>query len=356
MIPPPSRGHLQLIDAREPVEVNPLIPLTLHHLSDQSVGDVRRWLLRLYPAHHPATLRRGDGSTRQISVGELDRQTSLGSETMLDVPPLSPEEAAGSPFVLRGIVHRLRAPGGCPWDRKQTPRSLARFVLEEAYEVVEAIEAGDPAALREELGDLLLQVYLQAEIAEESGDFDIGDVIRGLVGKLIRRHPHVFRDVEVAGAEEVERNWESLKRAEKGAERSILDDLPRHRPALARAQEMQRRLIQAGFDWPDRRSVLAKLAEELHELSAALDDPAALSGELGDALFMLARLATDAGIDAETALSGALERIRSRFSYVEQQARTRGLPLRALPVDELLRLWEEAKTRERAGTGTSAAE
>jgi MazG family protein len=254
-----------------------------------------------------------------------------------------PAKRTGSPYGLRRLVQRLRAPGGCPWDREQTPASLVRYVLEEAYEVADAIEAGDPRALREELGDLLLQVYLQAEIAEEKGQFDLNDVIRSISEKLIRRHPHVFAGLAVRDAAEVERNWERLKRAEKEHQPATLEGVPRSMPALAQAQEVQRRLTQAGFDWPDRRGSLAKLDEELGELRASLDDRRTLEGELGDVLFMLAKLATDAGVDAETALRGTIRRVGDRFHRVEELAAARSTTVDALGPDAQLELWKRAK-------------
>ena len=265
------------------------------------------------------------------------------------LPAARPEKPSGDPHRLKRLVHRLRAPGGCPWDREQTPASLMRYVLEEAYEVADAIKAQDAPALREELGDLLLQVYLQAEIAEESGQFDLSDVIRSLSEKLIRRHPHVFGDTEVSGAREVQQNWERLKLAEKGRAESVLDRIPHSLPALARAQEVQRKLHNAGFDWPDRQGSLTKLAEELDELQAALDEPERLAAELGDVLFMLAKLATDAGVDAEAALRGTLERASTRFRSIERTAAERGIEVSELSLEEQLRLWGQAKCAEREG-------
>ena len=263
------------------------------------------------------------------------------------LPAANREKPSGDPHRLRRLVHRLRAPGGCPWDREQTPLSLMRYVLEEAYEVADAIEAQDVPGLREELGDLLLQVYLQAEIAEESGQFDISDVIRSLSEKLIRRHPHVFGDTEVSGPREVQQNWDRLKLAEKGRADSVLDRIPRSLPALARAQEVQRKLHNAGFDWPGRQGSLTKLDEELAELQAALDEPEKLAAELGDVLFMLAKLATDAGVDAEAALRGTLERTSKRFRYIEGTAAARGIEVSDISLEEQLGLWAEAKCAER---------
>jgi tetrapyrrole methylase family protein/MazG family protein len=255
----------------------------------------------------------------------------------------APGKPTGSPLGLRRIVHHLRAPGGCPWDREQTPTSLVRYVLEEAYEVADAIEASDPLALREELGDLLLQVYLQAEIAEENGQFDLTDVIRSLSEKLIRRHPHVFAGLQVGDAQAVELNWERLKQAEKGQPTSVLDRIPRSLPALARSQEVQRRLGQAGFDWPDSDGAWAKLDEELTELRQARGDSRTMADELGDVLFILAKLATDAGLDAEAALRACNQRVAHRFRHLEQAAAARGTTVEALGLPIQLQLWNDAK-------------
>jgi tetrapyrrole methylase family protein/MazG family protein len=202
--------------------------------------------------------------------------------------------------------------------------------------------------VQEELGDLLLQVYLQAEIAEEAGDFDVSDVIRGLTEKLIRRHPHVFGSVQVANAADVERNWEQLKQAEKGSAPSTLGSVPLSLPALARAREVQRKVSKAGFDWPRPDGALAKLDEELSELRAVLDDPVELAKELGDVLFMLVKVAGDRGIDAEAALRGTIERVVSRFEYLERAAAASGTGVGDLGIERLLELWEEAKRAEQS--------
>ena len=351
--PGSASGHLQIMDALAPVELNPLLPAVVYQLHDRRVASsVKLELLRLYPPdHRVSVVQGGDASqtARGLALAELDRKMDFDHLTSLYVPPLAPERAISSPFGLRAIVHRLRAPGGCPWDRAQTPASLVRYVLEEAYEVADAIREGDPHGLREELGDLLLQVYLQAEIAEESGDFDLTNVIRGISEKLISRHPHVFAGVEVANAEEVERNWERLKQAEKGEAPSALDAIPRSMPALARAQEIQRKLSKANFEFPDRKGVLGKLDEELAEIREAVGDAQRLESELGDVLFMLAKLATDAGLDAEAALRGTIQRVISRYRYVERCAAQRGSSVSALGLDTLIELWEQAKETERSG-------
>jgi MazG family protein len=209
--------------------------------------------------------------------------------------------------------------------------------------VVDAIEQGTAAELAEELGDLLLQVFLQAEIAEEAGSFGLSDVVRGLSDKLIRRHPHVFGSSVATTADEVERNWDRLKQAEKPPRESAVDGIPRSLPALERARQLQRRMSGAGFDWPNREGAAAKLGEELAEMRAASGDHAALSDEVGDALFALCKVATDAGVDAEAALRKTVDRVEGRFRAVERQAAERAAALAELGVDELLDLWDAAK-------------
>lgn len=344
-------GHLQLVDARDPVELNPLVPALLHHVAGPGViPQLMSRLLRVYPSDHAATLfcDAGGDRTRDIELARLDPETADEKIVALYLPPLSPENATSSPFGLRAIVHRLRAPGGCPWDRKQTPASLVPFMLEEAYEATDAIEDGDREAIREELGDVLLQVYLQSEIAEESGDFDLNDVFRSISEKLVRRHPHVFAGLQVGSAEQVEINWERLKLSEKGRSPSLVDNIPRSLPALARAQEVQRSLAGAGFDWPSKQGAWDKLEEELAELRGARSDAGALAAELGDVLFMLAKLATDAGLDAESTLRRSIQRVSARMRFVEQAAAARGADIKALSLEELVGFWEQAKQAEHA--------
>ncbi len=248
---------------------------------------------------------------------------------------------------LRAIVARLRGPGGCPWDRKQTPQTLKLHAVEEAWELADAIERGDEAGWREELGDLLMQVFLHAQIAEERGSFDVEDVARGIADKLVRRHPHVFGDATVRDAAEVERRWEDHKRAEG---RSLLDGVPRSMAALMAAERMGARAARIGFDWPDRAGVRAKVDEELRELDEALaaGDAGAVEHELGDLLFAVAQLARHAGVDAETALRHACDRFRERFSVVERHWQEAGSPPPgALPIEELETWWNQAKERQR---------
>jgi len=333
------------MQAAAPFEPNPLVPTLVYGLASSSDWERLLSTLRLaLPATHAVWLLPPDGPPTRAPLHELGAERC--NIEALFVPAVALEAAERSLQGLRHLVHRLRTPGGCPWDRAQTPESLVPFVLEEAYEVVDAIRHDGPTERAEELGDLLLQVFLQAEIAEEAGDFNLNDVVAQISAKLIRRHPHVFGDVVVASADEVERNWERLKGAEKTGRTSVLDGVPRSLPALTAAREIQRRLKKVGFDWPDRQGVEAKLTEELAELRQAQSRLEA-SEELGDVLFILTRLGLDLGADAEEALRETNARVTTRFRYVEERVRDRGNDLRELPLPDLLALWDEAKSAER---------
>lgn len=242
---------------------------------------------------------------------------------------------------LISVVHRLRAPGGCPWDREQTHATLRSTMLEEAYEVLEAIDQGSIANLREELGDVLLQVLMQAEIGKESGEFSLEEIANGVRDKLVRRHPHVFGEVKVSGAEEVVRNWEALKTAEYRRE-SALDGVQRSLPALQWAWSLQRRAANVGFDWPDLDGVLDKVREELEELSNAAS-PEEREAEFGDLLFTMVNAGRRMGFNPEDALRGAAGRFGARFRLMEAALRAEGRRIGELQLEELDRYWESAK-------------
>lgn len=251
---------------------------------------------------------------------------------------------------LVDIMNRLRAPGGCPWDREQTHESLRPYVVEEAYEVIDAIERGEPGALRDELGDLLLQVLFHAEIAAESGRFALADVARAIADKLERRHPHVFGDVEVRDADDVVRNWRRIKAEERRAAggngpHGVLSSVPGALPALARAQEMGEKLAHVGFDWPDLSQVLTKADEERRELGDAIaaGDTRRAGEELGDLLLTLASVARHLDVQAEMALRDATSRLARRVAHVEAAAGAAGTSLEALDDAARDRLWQDAK-------------
>ncbi len=249
---------------------------------------------------------------------------------------------------LVDIMGRLRAPGGCPWDREQTPASLRPYLLEEVYEVLEAIDRSEPAALRDELGDLLLQIVFQSELASEAGHFTAADVADAISEKLVRRHPHVFGDVTVRDADEVSRNWRRIKAEErraKGDDGTLFAGVPAALPALVRAQQLGEKAAHVGLDWTDTGGVLQKVTEEQRELRAAIaaGDRAAIEHELGDLLLALASLGRHLDVSAEMALRAANERFVGRVHRVEAEARARGVPLEELGADELDRLWQAAK-------------
>ena len=246
---------------------------------------------------------------------------------------------------LVDIIARLRAPDGCPWDRKQTHASLRENLLEECYEVLEALDEGDSERLYTELGDLLMQVVLHSQIATEAGEFELGDVISSINTKLIHRHPHIFGAKKVKDAEEVALNWEELKQEERKADASMLDSVPGQMPALAYSQEIQRRVARVGFDWEDIEGVIDKLSEEVGELKQA-EDQERKEAEFGDLLFTLANIARRLGIDLEAALRQANRRFYRRFSYMEKACRERGVSLSDLSFDEQNTLWDEAKKVE----------
>lgn len=250
---------------------------------------------------------------------------------------------------LLAIMRRLRGPGGCPWDAEQTHESLKRYLLEEAYEVIEAIDTGSADLLREELGDLLLQPVFHAVIAEETGRFTMQDVIRELCDKLVRRHPHVFGDLEIGSSEAQVENWERIKKAEKGEERkSALSGVPPHLPALLKAQKITEKAARVGFDWEHTDQVFAKVMEELHEFEEAMaeGDNEHMEAELGDLLFAIVNLGRFLAINPEDALRKTINRFQTRFQYVEDTIHAGGRQMITTPLEEMDRLWEEAKRRE----------
>ncbi len=269
-----------------------------------------------------------------------------------DGVPLGPVPSSHGGEHLLDLVRvqaRLRAPDGCPWDREQTHRTLARHLLEETHELLEAIDAGDDDAMRDELGDLLLQVTFHAQIAAEDGRWDIDDVAQGLVRKLIHRHPHVFGTTEVSGAEEVLVNWERLKAEETGGRTGVDEDIPASLPALARASKVQRRAAGWGFEWPSLEQAMEKVREELGELEEAAGDADRAEAELGDVLLAVVAVARRLGLDAEAALRRSTTTFAGRFEATAALAQARGLDMAAMPPAELLVLYEEA----RAGPGLS---
>lgn len=340
-------GTAQICDALA-LRIDPQRPALIAQVFSRDTATALKLdLLDLYPPLHRVVLLQGlagaNETVRERGLAEIDRE-AVDHLTTLYLPALAAEHDVRRFDGLKAIVDRLHAPDGCPWDREQTHGSLRPHLLEESYEALEAIDAGDPAALTEELGDVLLQVLMHAAVAEREGEFGFSDVSEHIARKLVRRHPHVFGDVEADSAEAVYRNWDQLKRAEKPRE-SILDGVPLSMPALAASQSIQGRARRAGFDWPDIEGPLAKLQEEIAEFARADDGPAR-EDEFGDILFVLANIGQRLGIDAEQALRGANQKFRRRFGAVERLAAERGLELAELNLAGLDALWDEVKLGE----------
>ena len=247
---------------------------------------------------------------------------------------------------LRYVVHRLRAPGGCPWDMEQTHASLIPHVIEEAYEVADAIRSGDPAQICDELGDILLQPVLHAEIASETGAFDLDSMAHGLTEKLIRRHPHVFGDTSAANSDAVLKQWDAIKRTEKGTEHEgLLHGTGNGLPALMRAQKLQKKAARVGFDWPDAAPVFDKIREEAAELEEAVQsgDKAHIEEEIGDLFFSVVNLARKLGIESESALAAANDKFVRRFHAMETHLREQGKEFGKLSLTEMDEAWEAVK-------------
>ena len=305
-------------------------------------------LQRLYPSDHAAgRFGRPDGTT----VGELTDSDFGGA---LYLGPVAPVQDAASPWGMPWISNRLRAPDGCPWDREQTHATLRNHLLEEAYEVYDALEGGATPELAGELGDLLLQIVLHAQLAAEEGVFDLTDVWQALATKIVRRHPHVFGEAEARTASDVNRQWETIKQGERaaageGATKSALDGISRSLPALAASQEMQERAANLGYDWPSIDGVLDKVHEEVVELVEA-EGHDHRAEELGDLLFVLVNVGRKTGIEVEAALRSANDKFRRRFRHVEQAAAAQGTALRDMTFEQLDALWDAAKAHERRET------
>ncbi len=346
---------------REPSTAEALIVAQVHN--QYVAGELRLWLMRAFPANWPVKVVRSAGvvgreGVTEIPLWELDKLDWLDHLCCVYVPPLS--EAREGERRTRGytldplakVVERLRGEHGCPWDRKQTHESLRPYIIEETYEVVDAIDRGNMHKLCEEMGDLLLQIVLHARIAAENGFFDLKDVVKAITAKMIRRHPHVFGGLEVEEAAEVVANWERIKREERAdPEASIVDDIPRHLPALMRAEKVQRRVSRVGFDWEDAAGALAKVREETEEVveTVASGDRKALAREIGDLLFSIVNYARFYEIDPEKALTQSVDRFITRFKYIEERVQEAGLRVENVTLEELDRLWNEAKGGKQEG-------
>lgn len=338
-----AAGHHPFLDPDRPALIAQLFSRPL-------ASELKLALMNAYPDDHPVTLVHAVGTAEaavsKLPLYELDRGGQVDHLTTLFVPPLP--QVSGLPSFLQTVA-RLRAPGGCPWDREQTHESLRSGLLQETYEVLAALDEQDSDKLCEELGDLLMQIAMHAQIATEEGEFRFTDLVARIDSKLKRRHPHVFGELSVRDTGEVLRNWEAIKAQEREAglsgdvHRSRLDGLPTILPALARAQALGERAARAGFDWPDLEGVLDKVAEEIGELRSA-GDPGARARELGDLFFTLVNAARWLDVDAESALRGACDRFTMRYSQMERWALDEGIDVATLSPAELDALWERAKT------------
>lgn len=318
-------------------------------------SEVKLTLMEQLPDDYPVYIVTAAGSKEEkvtkIPLYELDRTVTLNNLTSVYVPPVREETMLYHRFeTLRRVISTLRGPNGCPWDRKQTHESLKRYLLEETYELFEAIDENNDEHMVEELGDVLLQVMLHAQIGEDEGMFSIDDVIRGITEKMIRRHPHVFGDVIVDNAEQVVENWQRIKEKEKkGRPNSLLDDVPKSLPGILKAYEFQKKAAKVGFDWDDVKPMWDKVEEEIAEFKreASGEKPARsrLISEFGDILFALINIARYYDINPEEAIHMTNKKFYRRFSYIEERARESGVALTSLSLAELDRFWEEAKEK-----------
>jgi tetrapyrrole methylase family protein/MazG family protein len=277
-----------------------------------------------------------------------DRPAPNTDEAFLTDPPEEARASFGEAFErIVGLMARLRAENGCPWDRAQDLSTLRPYLIEEAYEVLEAVDHGSVHEHREELGDLLLQVVFHAEVRREEGAFDAADVAHAIADKLVRRHPHVFGDKKAAGPDQAFARWEEMKAKEK-VDRSVLAGVPSSLPALLRAQRTQEKAAGVGFDWQKVEGPLDKLEEELKELRRAIDgkDRREIEAELGDLLFSVVNVARFLHVTAEDALRGTIQRFASRFTHIERELKARGKSMRQTSLEEMEALWQEAKARE----------
>jgi tetrapyrrole methylase family protein / MazG family protein len=321
---------------------------------DQFIAsNVKLALLEDLPPDFEVTIVEAAGSERQemktVPLAKLDHQVEISNLTSVYVPPV-PIDLLNHTFDnLREVIRRLRAPGGCPWDREQTHESLRAHSIEEIYELIEAIDNQDDDGIMEELGDIFMHVVLHSQIGEDDGYFTVDDVIRGVTNKMIFRHPHVFGDVSVGSSDEVVQNWEELKKQEKGEKRkSVLDGVPKPLPALLKAYKVQKKAAKVGFDWDQVSDIWAKLDEEIKEAKEAIEqnDREEMEIELGDVLFVLANLTRFYKINPEIALERTNQKFISRFTYIEEKLKHDGVDIDQASLEVMDKYWNQAKERE----------
>ncbi|GGH88008.1 tetrapyrrole methylase family protein/MazG family protein [Pullulanibacillus pueri] len=336
------------------------LPLTSHMVICQVydayiASEVKLTLMEKLPAEYEVVIAKSVGNSDQellrVPLYELDRQVEVDNLTSVYVPPIEDERLLHRHFsYLRQVIKTLRSPEGCPWDRKQTHESLRKYLIEEAYEVISAIDEQDDDHLVEELGDVLLQVLLHAQIGEDEGYFDISDVIKGLTEKMIRRHPHVFGDETAQTADEVRTRWEEIKKIEQQGQpqlTSIFSELEKGLPPLIMAHDIQKEAAKIGFDWPEKEMVWNKIYEELEECRQEVEknDSGKLERELGDVLFSIVNLARVYAIDPSIALNTTNQKFMKRFKGIERVAHESGQSLHAMSLEEMDQIWENMKEK-----------
>ena len=321
-----------------------------------SASEAKLTLMEIYPEDYPVTIVTAAGSAqeklRTVPLHELDRAAEIDNLTTVYVPPSTdPQERLKEWQTFRSVIATLRSPDGCPWDREQTHESLMPYLLEEAHELLQAIDEQDDDAIAEELGDVLLQIFLHAQIGQDNGYFQLEDVLESISAKMIRRHPHVFGDTEVAGSDEVVSNWQAIKAQEKSATDSLLDGQERFSSSLTTSYNYQKRAGKAGFTWPDAEGAWEKFQEELQEFRSELANGSKEHqlDELGDLLFTLVNIARFHDLSPELAMVQANRKFRSRFSYVEQKVNEGTGSFNDYTLDQLNNFWNEAKLLARKG-------
>jgi tetrapyrrole methylase family protein/MazG family protein len=336
-------GYARRLPWRAPL---PTVPLLLWGVADAEIAtDVGHWLCNFYPVDHTVLLVNGESRTA-LQLTDLEAADQWCIDTAVLVPPLSEEENVRTFSGIMNLTRTLRAPDGCPWDREQTHATLRPHLLEEAYEVLDALDSGEPALVAEEMGDLLYQITIHSQVAAEAGEFTVEDVFENITRKLIGRHPHVFGELELGSAHEVRQAWETFKQRQKPSRTSVLEDIPHGLPALPQSNLMQKRAASVGFDWAGISDVLAKITEEIGELSREINDGRRndqLQEELGDVLFATVTLARHLKIDPEVALRLANRKFAERFRSVESRVAAEGKSMRSMSDADLLRYWSESK-------------
>ncbi len=327
--------------------------------SNLILSDIKLTLMDCYHDEHPVVVVTaagipGEEKVERCPLFQLDRVRTVNHLTSVYIPPVKEEKSAGVKYPLDPLVDTmkiLRSDNGCPWDREQDHLTLRKYLLEEAYELLEALDKQDMYNTCEELGDLLLQIVFHAQIASESGYFDINDVVESITEKMVRRHPHVFGSVKVNNSTDVALNWEAIKRTEKSSkeENSLLDGVPESYSSLMKAQKIQSKASKVGFDWEDYNGALVKVYEELVEIREAIsaDNKKHMESELGDVLFAIVNLARLLDIDAESALAGTVNKFRRRFRHIEKEASRIGQKLSDISIEKKEIWWEESKKLEK---------